>query len=90
MLAFRASLANPDRPRITEQLFFWRFITPPEMTAMYGRVVEVLLPNPLDRVGVNGLTHEGVHMIATTLRALGMKWLDHMGDSMRRRREVAE
>ena len=58
LLAFRASLANPERPHATEQLFFWRFILPLEMQALYDRVVEVLLPNPLDQVGINGLMHE--------------------------------
>lgn len=60
------------------------------MTALYDRVVEVLLPNPLDRVGVNGLMNERVYMIATTLHPLRMEWHDSMGDAMRRRGEVAE
>ena len=90
LLAFRASLANSERPHVTEQLFFWRFITPLEMTALDDRVVEVLLPNPLDRVGVNGLMHEKVHMIATTLRPMRMEWHDPMGEAMWLRGEVAE
>ena len=39
LLTFRASLANSERPHVTENLFFWRFITPLEMTALYDRVV---------------------------------------------------
>ena len=90
LLAFRASLANSERPHVTEQLFFWHFITPLEMTTLYDRVVQVLLPNPLDRVDVNGLMHEKVHMIATTLRPMRMEGHDPMGEAMRLRGEVAE
>ena len=90
LLAFRASLANSERPHVTEQLFFWRFITPLEMTTLYDRVIEVLLPNPLDRVGVSGLMHEKVHLIATTLRPMRVEWHDPMGEAMRLRGEVAE
>ena len=90
LLAFRASVTNPDRPHITEHLFFWRFITQLEMAALYDRVVEVLLPNPLDRVGGNGLMHERVHMIATTLPPLRMEWHGSMGDAIRRREEVVK
>ena len=75
---------------MTEQLFLWRFITPLEMTTLYDRVIEVLLPNPLDRVGVSGLMHEKVHLIATTLRPMRVEWHDPMGEAMRLRGEVAE
>ena len=54
------------------------------MTALYDRVVEVLLPNPLNQVGVKRLTHERVRMIATTFHPLRMEWHELMGDSMRR------
>lgn len=90
LLAFRASLANPERPYVTEKAFFWRYITPLEMSALYDRVVEVLVPNPMDRVGVNGLTHERLHMITTTLPLIRTEWHDPMGEAMRLREEVAE
>ena len=60
------------------------------MTALYDRVVEVLLPNPLDRLDVNGLMHERAHMIATTLRPLRIEWHDPMGDATRHRGEDTE
>lgn len=57
---------------------------------MYDRVVEGLLPNPIDRVGISGLMHDKVHQISTTLRPLRMEWHDPMRTAMTHRGDVAQ
>ena len=60
------------------------------MQALYDRVVEVFLPNPLDRMGINRLLHERVHTIITTLPPVRTELHNLMGEPMQRRGEVAE
>ncbi|CAB1110205.1 unnamed protein product [Ectocarpus sp. CCAP 1310/34] len=90
LAAFRATLVDPDRPHITEQRFFWRYISAVQMIALFERVTEVLLPNPVDRAGVNGLLHERIHSVSTTLQKLRQESHHPMGDHMSHRGKVAE
>ncbi|CAB1097083.1 unnamed protein product [Ectocarpus sp. CCAP 1310/34] len=90
LAAFRATLVDPDRPHVTEQRFFWRYISAVQMIALFEGVTEVLLPNPVDGAGVNGLLHERTHSISTTLQKLRQESHNPMGHHMRHRRTVAE
>ena len=88
--AFRAARADPERPYMTEQAFFWCFVTPVEMTALYDRVVEVLLPNAFDRNGVSAILHEKTYRTNALLSPLRMEWHDPKGAAMTQRGQVAE
>ncbi|CAB1117657.1 unnamed protein product [Ectocarpus sp. CCAP 1310/34] len=60
------------------------------MIALFERVTEVLLPNPVDRAGVNGLLHERIHSVSTTLQKWRQESHHPMGDHMSHRGKVAE
>ncbi|CAB1108798.1 unnamed protein product [Ectocarpus sp. CCAP 1310/34] len=60
------------------------------MIALFERVTEVLLPNPVDRAGANGLLHGRKHSVSTTLQKLRQESHHPMGDHMSHRGTMAE
>lgn len=64
LVAFRVAQVDPARPHVTLPKYLWRHITARLIQALYERIVEVLLPNATDRVGVSGLMHTGIQIVA--------------------------
>jgi len=90
LLAFRATLANADRPYITESALFWRFVTILELKTLYEKLLEVLLPLAVDRLGLQGTLHTKAHETDVALRAFRMEWHDPMSANMTARGVTAE
>lgn len=68
LVAFRSVLVDPARPRITEPEFFWRHISARQMKTLYERLLEVLLPAVIDRVGVRTVPPSGPEVRAPERR----------------------
>lgn len=82
LVVFRATQVDPSHPHITEPTFFWRHITARTMKALYERMVEVLLPNAIDRVGLSGLLHIEFAAVDRALEPLRTESHDPMNENM--------
>ena len=90
VLNYRATLANADRPYITEAPLFWRFVSTLELKALYEKLLAVLIPQVVDRIGLQSLMHDKTHEVDTTLQPLRVEWHDPRGHHMTQRGVVAE
>ena len=73
---YRAVVANPDRPHASKATYFWRYATERQLYELFERVITVVLTNPLDRLSLSALLHDGVARIKREVRPLSIVFHD--------------
>ena len=73
--AFRASIANANRPHLTENPFFWCHLTSGDLQRLFERILEVVVPVD-ERVGFSGLMNQQYSLIDSTIFPLAIEYHD--------------
>ena len=85
VVVYRALIADPVLPHISEATFFWRYITEQQLSDLLERLVQMLLPSAFDQNGLQGVVHERLLRIADEVRPLRVDFARPMGEPMRAR-----
>lgn len=90
LLSFRASMTDPERPYITEHWCLWRAISTRQLAQLFDKLVELLLPNPLDHVGISGILQEITLLITEQIGPMRVESHNLLRRAMTSRAKVAE
>ena len=85
VLVYRAYLADPVRPHISEATYFWRYINEEQLGDLLERLVHLLLPSAIDQTGLQGVVHERIWRIAVEVRPMMVDYANPTSSMMTQR-----
>lgn len=89
-LAYSATMVDADRLYVTESWSLWRAIATRQLTSLLDTLVAVLLPNPVDKIGISAILHERTLDIKNVLGSMRVETHNPRGAHMDARGKVAE
>ena len=81
-VVYRAHIADARRPHISEAAFVWRYITEDQVKDLMERLVDLLLSNPFDQPGLQGVVHERVLCMQVGILPLQIYYLHPLSPNM--------